>query len=460
MNLSYKNRVAVQYILGTSAVMLIVFFIIFFTVKQVLYLQIDHEIDHEIEKHLTEIGFEDQYLFFINKNEWEEREHREAQIKPVFVQLIDRNGLLLEKSPNLKKDLLIYSISNPSDFAYNTTLRESPIRQVQTKIEYNGIDYGYMLTAIPLEGALLLLNNLKKTLMVLYPLVLFSLFFISRYLAGKSIKPVQQITATTNSIYKNNLSERVGLPTHNDELHALSSSINNLLERIELALKREKQFTADASHQLRTPLAVIKGTLEVLIRKPRSAQEYHNKIQETISEINRMSIIVDQLLLLARFENKELEISADEADLQLVIDDLLYRYRHEISEKNISVDIKTETNSKIKTDLHYIDIIFDNIISNAVKYSKENGILTILIHHKNGLSCEIKDNGIGIPKTYLEQIFVPFSRSENTQEHKIPGSGLGLSIVKKAAKALNAKIKVSSIVDQGTTVTIIFPKPK
>ncbi|WP_321538772.1 histidine kinase dimerization/phospho-acceptor domain-containing protein [Flavobacterium piscinae] len=128
---------------------------------------------------------------------------------------------------------------------------------------------------------------------------------MARFFAGRSIKPVQTIIETSNQITKDNLKTRIPLPQNKDELFVLSENINSLLNRIENAVDREKQFTSDASHELRTPLAVIKGTMEVLIRKPRNEAEYKEKIRFCIDEIDRLNTMVDQLLLLARFENQK-----------------------------------------------------------------------------------------------------------------------------------------------------------
>jgi len=155
-----------------------------------------------------------------------------------------------------------------------------------------------------LQDATMVLHNLLKTMVILYPLILLLLFIIARIIAGKSIKPISAIIKTSNIITKDNLKSRIQLPQNQDELYILSQTINSLLDRIENTIEREKQFTSDASHELRTPLTVIKGTLEVLIRKPRQHEEYIEKINFCISEVNRLNHLVDQLLLLARFENQ------------------------------------------------------------------------------------------------------------------------------------------------------------
>jgi signal transduction histidine kinase len=239
----------------------------------------------------------------------------------------------------------------------------------------------------------------------------------------------------------------------------LTSSINELLDRIQHALEREKQFTSDASHQLRTPLAVLKGTLEVLVRKPRTESEYQEKINFSITEIDRISEIVNQLLLLARFDKSSESISSKVIDLHIIIDDILQRFKDKILSKNLSIEMDVKKPSSVYSDPYYVDLIIENIISNAIKYSHQNGRIEIKIFSiDNEIKCQINDFGIGINSSDLASIFNPFFRSDELSHKEIKGNGLGLSIVKKASKVINAKVDVESQINKGSSFTISFSK--
>jgi signal transduction histidine kinase len=340
-------------------------------------------------------------------------------------------------------------------------LNNEVIRQIQTPLETQGQLKGYILTAIPQEGTVEVLKTLKKTLSVLYPMVLMVLFLITRFLAGRSILPVKTITQTTDSINKNNLNERIPLPSNKDEIYALTSSINRLLERIEETLEREKQFTTDASHQLRTPLAVLKGTLEVLIRKPRTEEEYKSKIQASIGEIDRISSITDQLFLLARFDQTSQKLDLQTLDLDIHLDHILQRYRHQISEKELSVNLTKHQSKLVYSDPYYLDLILENILSNAIKYSPSKGKIEIeLFQEADMMVCTISDQGIGIKKEDLQNIFNPFFRSNELEHKHIKGNGLGLSIAKKAGDLLGIAVNVSSQIQIGSTFYLKFPTSK
>ena len=456
MNLTFKNRIAFSYMVATAFVIAVVFFIIHFIVKTTVYHNLDNALSYQAQKHTKEIFIQGDSILFVNKAEWQEREHREVDIHPVFLQINDKSGRLMDKSPNLKEQALDFEL-NPLFVDPHTKLLDGrKIRQAQIPIEQDQAIKGYILVAMPLEDTNMVINNLKQILWILYPVVIFGLFFISRFLAGRSIIPVQQITETTNRISRENLNERVKIPANKDELHTLSTSINDLLQRLQNTLEREKQFTSDASHELRTPLSVLKGTLEVLNRHPRSEAEYKEKINSSIREIDRMSGIVDQLLLLARLD--KISISQKHPiHLISAVDEVLHRYRSEINAKNLKVHMEDVGSHEIVTDKYYLDLILDNILSNAIKYSYPSSILKIDIEKKGGrLYCHIGDEGIGIRSEDLTKIFLPFFRSDALSHKEIKGNGLGLSSVQKACDLIKVHLEVDSRPHAGTIVTLQF----
>lgn len=462
MNLSFRNRIALHYMIATAVIVAVVFSVVFIVVQETVYLNLDNDLNYEAEKHTDEIKILGDSIVFINKEEWAEIEHKEIQVNPVFIQIIDKNGNLMDKSPNLKSDALPFRKQEQFGGNFNEYLNKKPIRQIQIPIEQNGKIKGYIVAAMSLESSNMVFLKLKNVLIISYLLLLAGLYFISRYLAGRSIVPIKNIIETTNRITKNNLNERVALPDHKDELFHLSSSINELLQRIGNTIEKERQFTSDASHELRTPLSSLRGTLEVLIRKPRERNEYEEKIKYSLTEIGRMTTIIEQLLLLARldsnaqknnFESKAISYES----LPILINEILSRYKNEISAKNIKLDLAMETTKESLVQQYYANIILDNIICNAIKYSKENSSLHIAVSNAEAnIVCKITDEGIGIKKEDVDKLFHHFFRSDALNHKDIFGNGLGLSIAKKAADAINAKLLLESELGFGTNVTIIF----
>ena len=305
IQLSFKNRIAFNYIVTTGLLMFVVFCTIFSIVKHSVYRHIDEDIKVEIQNHLDEIKIIDGVVVLADKEEWKEREHNTVDVNPVFVQFLDSNKKITEKSPNLKKHSLVFADTAENFELFDTQLGDDTIRQIQVPLIIKSRNIGYLIIAMSLTNSSMVLDNLFEILIVAFPIILLLLFFIARFFAGRSIKPINAIISTSKTITKDNLKTRIGLPKIKDELYTLSDTINNLLNRLEDAIEREKQFTSDASHELRTPLTVIRGTLEVLIRKPRDNKEYEEKINFCINEVDHLNMLVDQLLLLARFENQK-----------------------------------------------------------------------------------------------------------------------------------------------------------
>ena len=457
MSLSFKNRIALHYMIATAIIMAVAFTAVYFVVKGVVYQNIDHDLSFEAEKHTGEIKVVGDSIKIKNKKEWEEKEHREVQVNPVFIQVLDKNGTFMDKSPNLKENELEFHPQSNYGGHYNEILNNKPIRQVQLPIEENGKIKGFIVAAMSLEASQMVLLNLRNILLLVYLLLLASLYFISKYIAGRSIIPVKNVTKTTNRITRNNLNERVALPQNKDELFDLSSGINDLLQRIENAMERERQFTSDASHELRTPLATLKGTLEVLIRKPRERDEYEKKIKFSLTEIDRMTATLEQLLLLARLDTSSKAADETSVPLAAIIDEILSRHKKQLSEKKLSINFKNEIENETLVPQYFSNLILENIISNAVKYAKDatNIYISITLLDTN-IICKVRDEGIGIKKEDLDNVFNNFFRSDALNHKNIAGNGLGLSIAKKAADAINAKIEAESDFGKGTTFTIIF----
>jgi signal transduction histidine kinase len=454
---SFKNRIAFNYIVSGSFLIAVVFVFIYSVVKYSVNNHINEEIQEELNKHLNDISTDSNDTYLIQVDQWRAREHNSISVNPVFVEFYDNHKEIIDKSPNLKNSN-IQLLNNVNNKFIDTKLNSIPIRQIQTPIINKGKIVGYLVVAMSLEDFQIVLI-LKNILLITFPLILILLFLIARFFAGKSIKPVQTIIETSSQITKDNLKTRIPLPFNKDELYVLSENINHLLDRVENAIDREKQFTSDASHELRTPLAVIKGTLEVLIRKPRNQQEYEERIQFCVSEVDRLNHMVDQLLLLARFENQKQNIKKETIYLNALILDNLIRFSDKIDNKKIKVITSFNDDYYINSDKYLISIIFSNLISNAIKYSNNETDLTIkLFEDNNSILFSLSDKGMGIAATDIDKIFTSFFRSDVVNHSEIKGTGLGLSIVKRLCDLLKIEITLTSEINKGTTFILRFPE--
>lgn len=455
--LSFRNRIALYYMITTALLVFVVFVLIYRSVKAAVYHDLEEDIKTEVADLLGEIRTYPGGLAIKEADEWKEKEHNTLNVNPIFIQFVSKSGRLLDKSPNLKASTLTYTpnFSKNTTF-YNSHLDSSIVRQIQYPVYYKQQLSGYIMVAVPLGGANGVLDSLEKIMIISYPLILFVLYAIARFLAGRSISPIAAIISTSRQISQENLSSRIPLPQNKDELFVLSTTINELLDRISDAIDREKEFTSNASHELRTPLSVIKGTLEVLIRKPRTPQEYVEKAQFCLAEVNRLTHLTEELLLLARFENQKQTVSIENVDLEALVLDALARHSADMQSNNMGYAV-SGLDRVVQSDSYLLTVILDNLISNSVKYAGPGTTISLIAEETSGGTVIIiSDNGHGIATEDLEHLYARFFRGSVEKVAGIKGTGLGLSIVKRLCTLLNIGISIESAEGTGTTVTLSF----
>ncbi len=457
--LSFKNRIASNYIITTALLIFVVFFVIYSIVRFSVYIKVNNDIQSEVVKHLKEIKVQENCVLLVREEQWKAVQFNKVDVSPAFIQFVDELGALVNKSPNLKQKQLNYYPEKANNDLFDGKLDNINVRQIQVPLFQGTKIIGFLIVAMSLEDSKMVLNNLFFVLLIAYPIILLVLFLIARFIAGRSIKPISTIIETSNIITKDNLKSRIQLPQNRDELFTLSKTINNLLDRVEQTIERENQFASDASHELRTPLAVIKGTLEVLIRKQRDPQEYKDKIDFCINEVNRLNHLVDELLLLARFENQKQTLKIEKVHLNTIFLEVISRNSTLFDEKNLSCVSNFTDDYYVFTDHYLFSIVINNIVSNAIKYSNNQGVINFEIHETDDkLICSITDYGIGIEKTELNKIFEQFYRSKSNSHPEIKGTGLGLSIVKRLCILLQIELDIESEENKGTKLILKFTK--
>lgn len=456
---SLLNRIALNYLLLTAVLILIIFIAVYGEVYNTVYKHLDEDLDIEASELQHSILIIDDSILIANKLEWKEAEHKQIEVNPTFMQVMDTAGNIILKTGNLMDQSLQLKKDTKEIIYLNTRLSNSSIRQLQKPVFDNkGKIEGYIVLAIPLEDSEIVLENLFRILIASFPIILIILFFSTRIIAQKNVSPIEDIIKTSELITRENLNERIVLPQNEDELYRLVVTINSLLDRLEDTLIREKQFTSDASHELRTPLATIRGTLEVLIRKPRSIDLYEEKINYCIREVDHITELIEQLLLLARYDAGKIKPKIVFFNVEEIIDVLLLRYNMQIQIKNMKVHKEISTENQVKCDPSLLEIIFGNVIENSIKYSPNNTLLQIKIEKiDKNILVEFSDDGYGMSEEQIKKVFDRFYRGDDSRNHTIKGLGLGLSIVKKLSELLNLEVKVESIQQKGTKISFLIP---
>lgn len=283
--------------------------------------------------------------------------------------------------------------------------------------------------------------------------------------AGNALSPVQSLAETVNKIAATNLSLRISDPETEDEISNLAYTFNMLLARLEKAFKAQENFVANASHQLNTPLSIIKGELEVLeskTRTPEETEKFHRSLKE---ELDRLITLVKNLLMIARVEAGQ----EDFIYLPQRIDEILLstteRLHSKAREKRINIRFNIDSSSDetaeslvVLGEKQLLECMFENILENAIKYSPEESVIKIDIAHGKGtLIVSIHDEGPGINAEEVADIFTRFQRG--TGHLGLPGTGIGLSIAAKVARHHHAKINYEKL-EKGSVFSITFDLQK
>lgn len=306
------------------------------------------------------------------------------------------------------------------------------------------------------EDRLFIVNILTIPLLILISSAASFLF------AGDALVPIKNLTDTANRIAASNLSLRVPEIDTGDEIAELSKTFNTLLERLEKSFKAQEQFVANASHQLNTPLSIIKGELQVLESKMRSPEEvakFHNSLRE---ELDRLIALVKNMLLLSRVESGEENFIFNEVRVDELLLGVTARLRPKKREKritlkfNLSPDLEFE-DLIVSGEKQLLDCLFENLLENAIKYSPEDTSLKLDIEgSKDHLDVMIQDEGPGISDDDLKNVLT--NRFKRGSKMMIPGTGLGLSLAYQIAEYHHATLTYKKIEPRGSRFTIRFPK--
>lgn len=279
------------------------------------------------------------------------------------------------------------------------------------------------------------------------PLVLLIATLGGLFLSARALTPLNNMINTTKEIKAGELSQRVPIPYANDEIKKLALTLNEMLDRIQQAFQSQERFVADASHQLLTPLAIMRGELELLSKSEKKDVDHF--IKSSLQEVDNLSSIVQEMLLLARVDAGIGALNLQELALDELIFEALSRCEKLAHSKGIKLkfDINNSTaddRKMVMGDNDLLQNLIVNIIENAIKYSPNNEVVTITLNWKSEVSeLIVEDNGPGIPDDQLPFIFERFSRGSNF-DARIKGFGLGLAIAQKIAILHKAKLSVEN----------------
>ena len=457
MTLKFKNRIALFNTLAVAFTTALVFLVICFVVYDTAYSHLDEDISVEKDEVISNLFWLQDSIIINKMPEWEEAEHSQVEVNPTFLQVKDALGNIIFRSNNLPEIQSLDSPNKDNNTFYNGEINSQKIRLGQFPVKNeNGKTIGELTIAVSRQESYNVLNNLIRVLLISFPIVLLIQFFSSSVAASRAIKPVHQLISSASAIDDSNIGSRLKLPSHKDELYELTQTINDLLGRIEKSISQQKQFTSDASHEIRTPLSAIRGTLEVLIRRKRTSEVYEEKISGIIEMVDRLDVLLEQLLHLARIDSGKTMARVESIHLLPVVSTIQQKWETHAVYKNISFYTKISPDAKVSGDKFFFELMLDNLVNNAIKYGIHSGNVW-LSWDETSHTLSVKDDGIGIPEKDVPHIFNRFYRVDESRSSVTKGSGLGLSIVQKLAGLQNIILQVTSREGEGTTFSLHFP---
>jgi len=275
-------------------------------------------------------------------------------------------------------------------------------------------------------------------------------------LARRALRPVERMAEAARRISAERLAERVEETGAGDELDRLAQTLNQMLARLDQAFQQVRQFSADASHELQTPLTALRGELEVALRSTRTPEAYQETLRSALEEIERISRLVEGLLLLARAESGALRMDRRPVDLSELAEEVHWRLKVLADERSVDLRLKADGPVVVSGDRDRLRRLLVNLVDNGVKYTPPEGRVSVsLSQDRDRAEIAVTDTGRGMAFGDLERIFQPFFRSEEAARE--PGSGLGLSIARSIAQAHGGDLSVESVPGKGSTFRVSLP---
>ncbi len=318
------------------------------------------------------------------------------------------------------------------------------------------VEFGALLT--PSET---MLSHLILQLALGLPLAVGIITVGGYLLVQRALRPVEQITRAAEQITQLNLSDRLPVAKSGDELEQLSIALNRMIARLDDAFQNSKRFVADASHDLRTPLTILRGELETMVDDPHLADELRGRLASLLEEVIHLSKIVEQLFTLTQLDSGEQRKEWTRFDLAELVHTTADQMSLLAEDKRISLSCEASQPAYVQADRSRIKQVIVNLLDNAIKYTPANGRVRVNVHGVNGHAVlEVEDNGIGIPPEALPHVFERFYRVDKARSADAESAGLGLSIVKAICAAHGAEVEATSVPKAGSRFVVKLPLQK
>ena len=371
-----------------------------------------------------------------------------------FAQLADGSGAIVQSSPIVEgKPLLdpatIRSIRRPTYFNRTIPGIDNTTRVIAVPVHTaNGPQV--VLVGASLQDRRDELIQLAATLGIGGPIALLIIAVAGWLLAGAILRPVEEMQREAAEITSSDLARRLSIPPADDEISRLGRTLNSMLERIEASFAHERRFVDNASHELRTPIAVLKAELDLALSHARSPAELEEALRSAAEETDHLARLAQDLLVLSRASDSGLELHRTDVDLSSLIDGVVRHFEPHAAESGVRIEVGS-TPDRAFVDPVRIRQALDDLIDNAVRHTPAGGVVRVSAVRRDGcLHVRVEDTGDGVPAAFIPHAFEPFARSEANGD----GAGLGLAIVRAIAEAHAGSAEIANTSEGGAAVTM------
>jgi heavy metal sensor kinase len=458
--LSIGSRLTLWYLAIFAAAQLLFGIAMWFALRQELYGVADSALNAQIEDLTNFLKSQKKKNMTVLKLREEASEAYDLEHSGDFLQIYDEDGNWIFRARWLQNNqfaLLAPAAVKDRSFQ-NVWIATRPFRFITQRIEVNGRSYTVQ-TGVPTEQIIATLSLFRRYLLMFAPLLLLAAASGGYWLSHKALSPVDALTRTARSIGGSNLGERLEKLNTGDELQRLSDTLNEMLARIESAFLRVTQFTADASHELRTPISLIRTEAEITLRRSRGDAEYREALRHILLEAERTSSLVEELLSLARADSGRESLHLAPLDLRAAIVETAGEWRQLIEARNLQFKEElADCGLPVLADRSAVQRLLAILLDNAVKYTPSPGVIEIRLEASGGNAVlTVRDSGIGIAEHDQTKIFERFYRVDQARSRELGGAGIGLAIADWIVRQHGGSLSVQSSIGNGSTFFVELP---
>jgi two-component system, OmpR family, sensor kinase len=332
------------------------------------------------------------------------------------------------------------------------------VRVYSVALTDNGTVFGVLQVGESLSQLTATLQSITIALLIITPFVLLLGAFGSYWLAKRAFSPVLHLTRTARGIKAGDLHRRVPVPQARDEVYDLAMTLNEMIGRLDQAFTQQRRFVADASHELRTPITVIRSITDVALEEPYGLEECTEALREINAETGRLSLLINNLLTLARVDEEQTQLDFEPVRLDLLALDVVATMEPLAVECGIALRAQELEPVTVLGDTARLIQVMMSLVDNALTYTNEGGTITLSVETDGNVVClGVEDTGIGIAPEDVTHIFERFYRADPARSRANGNSGLGLSIADWVVRAHGGSIDVESQVGVGSTFTVRLP---